>query len=125
MCTLHKKVFSVAPVKYFFSLGFKLLKLSYFWECLFGRDQRSQFNNNTFPKIFSATKVLGLCLPCIKRESFSCTSEMFFSLGLKLFKLSYFWECLFGKDQRSQFNNNTFSKIFPAMEVLAMCLYLT
>ena len=33
-----------------------------------------------------------------------------------------FWECQFRRDQRSQLNSETFSKIFSAMQVLGMCL---
>ena len=50
--TLRKKVFSVAPMKFFFSLGLKLLRFFCFRECWFWKDQRSQFENNRFFTIF-------------------------------------------------------------------------
>ena len=56
-------------------------------------------------------EVLGMCLPCVKRY-FQLVQGNFFSLGLKLLRFSSFWACWFGSNQKSQFNNNSFSKIF-------------
>ena len=64
-----------------------------------------------FPKLFYAMEVLGICLPCVKRY-FELVQGNFFSLGLKLLRFASFWACWFGSNQTSQFNNNTFSKIF-------------
>ena len=49
MSTLHKKVFSRAPVKCF-CFWLKWLRFCCFQECWFWRGQRSQFENNTFKK---------------------------------------------------------------------------
>ena len=58
----------------FFYLGFKLLGFFYFWDCRFGKDQRSQFSNHTFLKNFPVA-VLGTVkwgdfgqLSCSQRE---------------------------------------------------------
>ena len=61
-------------------------------------------------------KVLGMCLPYVKRY-FQPDQSRFFYLGLDLLRLSCFWENPFGRDQRSQFNNYTFSKMFSAIIV--------
>ena len=55
-----------------------------------------------------------MCVPYVKNV-FSRTSEIFFSLGLKLLRL-------FGRDQMSQLNNEVYSNIFSAIEVLGMYL---
>ena len=44
----------------------------------------------------------------------------FFSLRLKLLRLSCFWQYQFARDLRSQFYNDTFSKMFSAMDVLGI-----
>ena len=62
---------------------------------------------------------LGMCLPHVKCI-FNRTSKSIFSLGLKKPRFCYFQECLF--DQLGQFNNNTFSKIYSAINVLGICL---
>ena len=47
----------------------------------FKRNQRSQFNNKTFPKIFFGMDVLGMSLPYLK-SIFNRLSEVLFSLGM-------------------------------------------
>ena len=37
-------------------------------------------------------------------------------------RFCYFWECFFETDKLSQFNKDTLSKEYSAMEVLRMCL---
>ena len=54
----------LATVKMYFELhNYVLLILRFFgnYYALFGRDQRSQFKNNTFSLIVPALKVLGIC----------------------------------------------------------------
>ena len=55
MCLPYGKVFSEAPVKYFFRA--QITQIFLFLECWFGRDQRLQFNKDTSLKIFSAIEV--------------------------------------------------------------------
>ena len=45
-----------------------------------------------------------------KKVFFSSTSEVVFSLGLKCLRFCSFLECLFWRDQRSQYESNIFSK---------------
>ena len=49
-----------------FSLGYKLLKLYCFWECRFGRDQRSEVNNDNLLVFISVMGILGMILPYVK-----------------------------------------------------------
>ena len=48
--TLRKKVFFISTKEVVFSLGLKCLRFCSFLECLFWRDQRSQYEGNTFSK---------------------------------------------------------------------------
>ena len=103
-----------------FSLGLRWLRFSFFWECLFGRDQRSQFNN-TFSKFAFAMEVLVICLPYVKRcLQFHQWNILFFRAQITQILLllgMWVWE-----RSSSQFNSDTFSKHFFAVEVLGMCL---
>ena len=89
MSTFRKRVFSTAPV-IFFSLGLKLLRFFCFWECPFGRDQISQFNNDTFSKMFSAMKVLVMCLPYVKR-CFQSHQWHFLLFSTQITQIVLFW----------------------------------
>ena len=84
----------------------------------------SQLNNEVYSNIFSAIEVLGMYLPRVK-GIFSRNGEMLFSLGLILLRFSCFRKCQYRRDQRSQFNNDTFSKVVSAMEILVMYLPFT
>ena len=64
---LHKKVFSRPSVTCFFLLGLKYLRFCSFWECFFWSHQRSQFESDTFSRIFFSMEVLGMCLANVKR----------------------------------------------------------
>ena len=55
----------------------------------FSKDQRSEFNNEAFPKVFFGLKVLVISLSCVKR-AFNRKSKYYLS-GLKLFRFFYFW----------------------------------
>ena len=73
--TLRKKVFSAAPVKWFFLYGSNNSDSVVFGEYRFWNYQRSKFENNTFSKKKkkkkkkkkNAMEVLGMCLPYLKR----------------------------------------------------------
>ena len=91
--------------KLFLSVGRKLLSFSCFQKCPFWRNHRSQFNSETFPKIISTMAVV--CVYLLQNGISSHTSKNYFSVGLKLLRFSYFWKCWLGRDQRSQFNNDT------------------
>ena len=60
-----------------------------------------------------AGESLGRCLATVKIELHN-----YVLLILRFFGNYY---ALFGRDQRSQFKNNTFSLIFPALKVLGIC----
>ena len=104
-----------------FSLGYKLLKLYCFWECRFGRDQRSEVNNDNLLVFISVMGILGMILPYVKMF-FLATQMNFVFYGFKLLRFPCFQEWQFGRDQRSQFNNDIFLISFSAMEVLGMSL---
>ena len=105
-----KRNFQLYQWNYFFFRA-RITQFFCFWDYWFGRDSRSQFNNDTFSKDFFVTEVLGICLPYAK-SYFQLHEWMFFSLGLKLPRFFCFWECWFGRYQRSQFENNKFFKSF-------------
>ena len=63
--------------KRFLSLGLEILGFFACYYIQFGRDERSQFNNETFPKMFFCNGSFGMCLPYAKRYF-----QVFFSLGL-------------------------------------------
>ena len=68
MCLSYiKRYFQLHQLSFFFPLGLELPRFSYFSEFWFGRDQKLQFNNDKFSKIYSATEVLGMCLPPRKK----------------------------------------------------------
>ena len=75
-----------------------------------------QFNNHNFSKTF---QVLSICLPYVFWKVFSAARMKCFFRAQKL-KSCCFWECRFWRTQRSQCNNQTFSKIFSAMEYLSI-----
>lgn len=72
-------------------------------------------------KNVSTMEVLGMRLSHVKRY-FQMHQWLFFGLKLKSLRLCCFRKCWFGRDKRSHFENDTFSKMFCAMEVLSMCL---
>ena len=89
---LSKNIFSGAQVKYFCLSGpnnpdFTMKKkkrereFCFFRECRFWRDQRLQFENNTFSKKICATEVLGLCLPYVKRHFKDHQLSVFFFMA--------------------------------------------
>ena len=87
----------------FFYIGLDLLRLSYFREYPLGRGPRSQFNNYTFSKIFSAVIVLGLCLTYLKKF-FQLHQWLCFSLMLNLLRFCFRYcvtnilpKCLYNK----------------------------
>ena len=84
MFTLHKKVFSAAPVKLFFFRA-QITQMFLFFRMPVGRDESSHFNDNTLSKIYSTMEVLGMRLPYVER---------------------YFQP--HERDRRSHFNNDTF-----------------
>ena len=65
-------------------------------------------------------EVLGMCLPYLKRY-FRWWSVFFFMAQIT--QVLLLCRMLVRKDQRWQFNKNTFSKSFLAMNVLGMCLH--
>ena len=114
MSTLGRKVFFGGTSEMFSSLGLKFLR--------FGRDQRSQLNNDTFSKKISVMEVVSMCLPYLKRY-FQWQKWNVFFFRAQIIQIFLFEkQCQFGKNQRSQFNNNTFSKNFSGMKVSGMCL---
>ena len=58
----------------------------------------------------------------LPKKLFSVAAVKFF-LGLNLFRLSCFPECEFGRNQWSQRNSGTSSKLISAMKVLGICLF--
>lgn len=79
---------------------------------------RSQFKNKTFFKMLSPIEVLSVCPSYVK----SCISELFFPLELKLLRFPCFLECWFVGEQRSKYENDTFSKIYSSMKFLSIFL---
>ena len=92
----------------FFSLRLKLLRFSSFWACWFGSNQKLQFHNNSFSKIFCYGS-FRYVLPYVKRY-FDWHQWISFLLGPNYW-FSCFWELQFERDQRSKFNNNFFWKL--------------
>ena len=60
-----------------FSLGLKLMRFFCFWKCQFERDQRSNFNNDTYSKNVFALVVSGYVSALRKKVIFSGTSYFF------------------------------------------------
>ena len=57
-----------------------------------------------------------------KNGIFKSTSEVLLSLFLKLLRFSCFWECGFWRDERSQFENNTFwrKNVYGSFEIVSI-----
>lgn len=104
----------------FFSLGFKLLRFScsriLAWE-----GSKISLTTTLFEKNFLQWR-FQVCVYLIQKGILAASVKFFFPLGLELPRFSYFPECWFGRDQKLQFNNDKFSKIYSATEVLGMCL---
>ena len=64
--TLHKKVFSGAPVRWVFLYGWNNSDSAVFGNATFGEIKDQSLRMTNFEKKF-AMKVLGLCLPYVKR----------------------------------------------------------
>ena len=109
MCLTYVKGIFSRNIEMLFSLMLKLVRFSRFGECPFGRDLRSLLTTTSFQIFFCYES--WKYMSTLRRKVFSGgTSEKFSSLGLKFLRFSCFQECRFGRDQRSQLNNYTFSK---------------
>ena len=108
-----------APVKYFFRA--QISQLFLFSKMPVSESSKiTVWEQHLFKKHFGKED-LDICLPYVKRY-FKSTSEILSSSGLKELRFCCFQECWFQRDQRPKFENNTFSRIFSAIEVLGMCL---
>ena len=111
--TLRKKIFSVAEVKCFRLQGSNYSDFLVFGNASLGKIKGHSLTTIPFQKIFLVgMKVSGMCLPYVKRLFSSGTSQVSFSLGLKLHRFCCFQESQFVIDRRSQFENNRFFKSF-------------
>ena len=108
-------------LKRFFHLALKCVRFSCFRERWFWRDQTLQFVSNTFSKKKITMYLLGICLPYVKRYFQEHQWSAFF------FRAQITQIMLFSRipvsersNQRSQFEKDTFFRIFFAMKDLYM-----
>ena len=85
------------------------------------RSKVTAWQQNLFTKIYFPGKILGRCLLTVKKY-FQLHQLWFLLLDLKTLRFFRCYYTHFGRDQRSQFNNDAFPKKFSAFEDLGMCL---
>ena len=74
--------------------------------------KRSQLENDSFSKKKKLLWKFYVCVYLTQKGIFRSTSEVCFSLWFKELRFCCFQECWFCRDQRSQFEKDTFSKNF-------------
>ena len=112
---LRKNVFSGAPVKWFLRQGSDISDSVVFENAAVGKIKFHILRTTHFPEMFLLWNFL---VYLTWNGILSLTSEKLFSLRLKYLRFCCFGEWRFQKDQRSQFENNPFSRIFFAMKIL-------
>ena len=104
-----------------FSLGLRYLRFCCFQECWFWRDQRPQFENEIFSRIFSVMEGLGICLPYIRRYfQEHWWSDFFFRAQIT--QILLFWRMPVSERSKITVWEWHIFQNFFAMKVLCMCL---